>query len=152
MPSLAVAIGLSSGPACVGNIGSRQRYSYSAIGDTVNVTARIEASCRHIGYDVVISKETCDGAGDMATLPAGRIRLKGKLERAALHILVGDKMVARSPSFRRLQSLHEGLLKQVLEQGRIVPEDLEACKAVARDVEVGLVEFYDRLPHRLSDY
>jgi adenylate cyclase len=151
MPPLAVAIGLSSGPACVGNIGSRQRYSYSAIGDTVNVAARIEASCRHVGYDVVISQETCDGV-DMATLPAGRIQLKGKTERAALHILVGDEAVAQSPSFRALQSLHDGLLRQILEQGRIVPEDLDVCKAAARDIDVGLLAFYDRLPQRLSDY
>ncbi len=152
MPLLAVAIGLSSGPACVGNIGSRQRHSYSAIGDTVNVAARIEASCRHVAYDVVISDETREGVAGMATLPAGRIGLKGKSDRQALHILVGDQSVEQSPAFVRLRSLHEDLMRQISSTGRVVPEDLDRCKGVAIEIGYGLVEFYDRLPERPGDF
>lgn len=152
LPELAVAIGLCSGSACVGNIGSRQRHSYSAIGDTVNVAARIESSARYLGYDVAISEETREGIKDMASLPAGRIDLKGKSDRVALHILVGDEVVAASPAFLKLQSLHERLLDQISRHGRALPTDVDLCKVAAQDVEIGLVGFYDRLAERIKDF
>ena len=105
---LAVAVGLCSGPACIGNIGSPQRFSYSAIGDTVNVAARIEASCRHVSYDLVISDETRAGCGGMASLAAGEIVLKGKSERLPLHILIGDETVAATAAFAELRARHGG--------------------------------------------
>lgn len=151
-PALAVAVGLASGPACVGNIGSRQRYSYSAIGDTVNVAARIEASCRHVAYDVVISDDTRAGAVGMATLAAGKIRLKGKQDRAALHILVGGRTVAESPAFARLRSLHDDLLDKMARSGRVTPEDLDACTRAAAEVEPGLAGFYARVADRPGDF
>ena len=150
-PPLAVAIGLSSGPACVGNIGSRHRHSYSAIGDTVNVAARIESSCRRIGYDVVISDDTRAGVRDMATLYAGHLELKGKSDRIALHILIGDELAAGSMAFSKLRSCHEKLLAEAAEDGRISPHSIERCKAEAIGLDQGLMGFYDKLPDRLED-
>ncbi len=148
---LAVAIGLSSGPACVGNIGSLQRHSYSAIGDTVNVAARIETSCRRIGYDVVISDDTCAGVSDMATLYAGHVALKGKSDRTALHILIGNELIAKSMAFSKLRSCHEKLLAEIAEDGRISARSIERCKAEALGLDAGLMGFYDKLSDRLED-
>ncbi len=152
LPALAVAVGLSCGPACVGNIGSRQRFSYSAIGDTVNIAARIEASCRYLAYDIVISDETRQGVDGMATLPAGTVGLKGKSGRVPVHILVGDSAVAVSAAFARLRSLHEDLVRQIQERRTIGPDDIERCAAAATEVEPGLAEFYRRVPDRLGDF
>ena len=152
LPLLSVGIGLCSGPACVGNIGSRQRYSYSAIGDTVNVAARMEASCRYLGYDVVISEDTHSGVRGMAALPAGKIGLKGKSERVAMHVLVGDDGVAESPAFATLQALHDELMAQVSAGQSFDPDLFERCRAEAIKVESGLRKFYDKLPERLLDF
>lgn len=149
---LAVAVGLCSGPACVGNIGSLQRFSYSAIGDTVNVAARIEASCRHLSYDLVISDETRAGFGDMASLAAGQIALKGKSERLPLHILVGDESVAATAAFSELRSSHEALLAEMSSLGQISAGCLERCKAAAIGVEVGLAGFYEHISTRIADF
>lgn len=149
---LAVAVGLCSGPACVGNIGSLQRFSYSAIGDTVNVAARIEASCRHLSYDLVISNETDAGAEGMATLPAGEIALKGKSARLPLHILVGDETVAATPAFLDLRSCHQELLAEISADGRSLADCLERCRIAADRVEIGLAGFYDRISSRLADF
>lgn len=152
LPLLSVGIGLCSGPACVGNIGSRQRYSYSAIGDTVNVAARMEASCRYLGYDVVISEDTHSGFRGMAALPAGKIGLKGKSERVAMHVLVGDEGVAESPAFAALQALHDELMAQVSAEQSFDPDLFDRCRAEAIKVEPGLQKFYDKLPERLLDF
>lgn len=152
LPRLAVGVGLCSGPACVGNIGSRQRYSYSAIGDTVNVAARMEASCRYLGYDVVISEDTHSGIRGMAALPAGKIGLKGKTERVPMHVLVGDSSVAESPGFAELQALHQALMEEIAATKKYGDDSFERCRAAAVRVEPGLQKFYDKLSERLLDF
>ncbi len=152
LPLLAVGVGLCSGPACVGNIGSRQRYSYSAIGDTVNVAARMEASCRYLGYDVVISEDTHSGLGGMASLPAGKIGLKGKTERVPMHVLVGDSSVAASPGFAELQALHQQLMEEIAQTKKYGDDIFDRCRSAAVRVEPGLQKFYDKLSERLLDF
>jgi class 3 adenylate cyclase len=57
-----LAIGIHSGEAVVGNIGSKKRMDYTAIGDVVNVAARLEAIARP--QQILISRATRDAAGD----------------------------------------------------------------------------------------
>ncbi len=62
--SLRVRIGLNSGEALVGNIGSEQRLNYTAIGDVVNVASRLEGANKDYGSLILIGPETRRQAGD----------------------------------------------------------------------------------------
>ena len=77
---LHVGIGIHYGPAVVGNMGSERRMDYTAIGDTVNTSARLEANAP--GDTVYISRSVADALGGRArTEPlAEPLRLKGKAE------------------------------------------------------------------------
>ena len=55
---IAIGIGINSGPAVVGNMGSDSRFDYTAIGSDVNLAARCESSCKTVGQDLVIGKST----------------------------------------------------------------------------------------------
>jgi adenylate cyclase len=55
---IAIGIGINSGPAVVGNMGSDSRFDYTAIGSDVNLAARCESSCKAVGQDLVIGKST----------------------------------------------------------------------------------------------
>ena len=73
-------MGVHFGPAVVGNIGAPQRMDYTAIGDTVNTAARLEANAP--GWTVLISRAVADALGSRArtTSLGGSVRLKGKAE------------------------------------------------------------------------
>ncbi len=76
---LALRVGVHSGPAVVGNMGSRVRFEYTALGDTVDLAARLEAANRLYGTQVLLSGAT---VGQLKRLIAlrrvDRVRVGGK--------------------------------------------------------------------------
>lgn len=78
--TVSFGVGVNYGPAVVGNIGAPKRMDYTAIGDTVNTAARLEANAP--GGTVYISRVVADALGDRAktTSLGGAIKLKGKAE------------------------------------------------------------------------
>ncbi len=78
--TVSFGVGVHAGPAVVGNIGAPQRMDYTAIGDTVNTSARLEANAP--GGKVLISRAVADALGNRAetTSLGGSIKLKGKAE------------------------------------------------------------------------
>ncbi len=76
---LSFGIGIHSGKAIVGNIGSSYRMDYTAIGDTVNTAARLESKARP--HQILLSETAAERVQGLVSLAmAGRIELKGKAE------------------------------------------------------------------------
>ena len=75
-----MGVGVHFGPAIVGNMGAERHMDYTAIGDTVNTAARLEANAP--GGTVSISRAVADALGDRIeyTSLGGTIKLKGKAE------------------------------------------------------------------------
>ena len=81
-------IGVSTGPAIVGNVGSDALRSYTAIGDTVNVAARLEAAAPVGG--IWISDATRQAVGSRyRTEPRNEVYVKGRTDPVTAHLLIG---------------------------------------------------------------
>src|SRR6185369_17506742 len=63
-PGLAMRVGLHSGPAIVGNMGSSLRFDYTALGDTVNLASRLEGANKYYGTPILLSAATAAALGD----------------------------------------------------------------------------------------
>ncbi len=79
--------GVNTGPAVIGNVGSREQRSFTAIGDTTNLASRLQSVAEP--GQVVIGAPTREALGDAATVePLGKLDLKGKREPVEAFLLV----------------------------------------------------------------
>ena len=85
-------IGLNTGPAVVGNMGSSDRFDYTAIGDTINLASRLEGTNKFYDTRVMASEITVKGIDDSIIVrPIDRVRVKGKKEAILLYEIMGQK-------------------------------------------------------------
>ena len=74
---IAIGVGVNTGKAVIGNMGSNTRFDYSAIGDAVNIAARLESGTKEAGVDILIGEETAKSCSfELKSLKA--IKVKGK--------------------------------------------------------------------------
>lgn len=97
---LRVRIGINSGPAIVGNIGSRTRFNYTMMGDSVNLAARLESDAKQLGARIVcseITRDECERASPGLILfrPLSFSFVKGKLRPTRLFEPVAFESRAR---------------------------------------------------------
>ncbi len=109
LPSIAIGIGLSSGPMTIGNMGSDDHFSYTALGDRVNLGARLEGQTKDYGVDIIISDACCELVKDeMMVRELGSIRVKGKFEPVRIFELVGER-AQRQDRLPFIEAFHAGL-------------------------------------------
>jgi adenylate cyclase len=144
-----IGIGLHTGTACVGNMGSQRRFNYSVMGDVVNTTSRIESITKLVGIDIVISEDTARAVPGFAILETGSLALKGKSAPVKLYGLVGDEQTAVSAEFIELSRRHAEMLKAIAD-GR----PAEAAHVLAHCRALGgklLTTFYDRFEQQIAE-
>ena len=83
---VSIGIGLNTGEAVIGNLGSSTRFDYTAIGSAVNIAARCESSCKAVGVDLIIAEPTAIASGmDLKVLKP--IEAKGITEPLKIYTL-----------------------------------------------------------------
>jgi adenylate cyclase len=77
LPEIAIGIGVNTGDAVIGNMGSEQRFDYTAIGDAVNTGARLESATKQEGVDLLVGETTANRCKYDLHL-VSEIKVKGK--------------------------------------------------------------------------
>ena len=146
---LDAGIGLNTGEASVGNMGSEQRLAYSAMGDTVNVASRLEGLSRAYHLDIVMGEETARFVQDFALLELDEVRVKGRDAPLRIFTVLGDENTAVTHLFQTLAAHHGAMLASYRQRDWEAARDaLNAC----RPIGPSLAGLYDVYEQRIAQY
>jgi class 3 adenylate cyclase len=91
LPPLQVGVGINTGPMVVGNLGSSRRFTYTALGDHVNLGSRVEQLNKIYGTHVLITENTFEQLdGGFNTRPIDLVRVKGKQTAVQVYELISS--------------------------------------------------------------
>ena len=107
---IAVTLGINTGSCVVGNMGSELRFDYSALGDAVNLSARIQSFAGNYGFPLVIGEDTVTRVADaFAFLELDFLAVKGRKAPTRLYALMGHAHARTTPEFMNLQAVLRAL-------------------------------------------
>ncbi len=119
LPRIEIGLGINTGEAVVGNMGADVRFDYTAIGDSVNLAARLEGQTKNYGVGIIISKSTLDeiepeiinnpdNSGSFFVRELDFIQVKGKTEPILIYQLIHENS-DRERAMKLINKFNDGL-------------------------------------------
>ncbi len=146
---LNAGIGINTGLCAVGNMGSKQRFAYSALGDAVNLSARLEGQTKVYGVNILVGQSVYEQVNDLAILELDLIKVVGRSKTTRIYWLVGDEQVASSENFKEWKRLHNKTLS--LYREKKFDEALISIKKCMKIADKRAIYFYDMYKNRIND-
>jgi class 3 adenylate cyclase len=92
-----IGVGIASGRVVAGYTGTHNRATYTCVGDTVNVAARLEAHTKELGRPILIDENTRQGIADEIEVEAqGELLMKGKTQPTKVFAVLVEAVVAET--------------------------------------------------------
>lgn len=146
---LQAGIGINTGQSAVGNMGSKQRFAYSTLGDPVNLASRLESQTKNYGVDILIGEGTLQAVKDFATLEMDLIQVKGKSIPVRIYALCGDADTAAQPGFQKQKQAHEDMIKAYQEGDfKAALDHIKTCRKLD---QLSLTKAYDLYEKRCKE-
>lgn len=151
--SLAIGIGINSGPCCVGNLGSEYRFDYSVLGNDVNIASRLEGQSKAYSLTALVGENARALAPQFAMLELDQIIVKGKTAPVTVWGLLGDESMRASPDYMTLAETHSQMLSSYRAQ------DWDAAARLCHSLgtseiatRLELADFYQLYAERIASY
>jgi adenylate cyclase len=107
---LFMRVGLNSGPAVVGNMGSHSRFDYTAMGDTINMASRLEGACKQYSVPILVGEGTFRMAQEsILAREVDLIRVVGKSKPERVYQILEEKSRASQEWEESVAVFHQAL-------------------------------------------
>jgi adenylate cyclase len=135
---IAIGVGVNTDDCCVGNMGSDQRFDYSALGDGVNLGSRLEGQSKTYGVDIIIGETTeAQVREEFAIIELDLLQVKGKTEPVRIFALLGDEEVKKTSVFREIKKQVDSLLATYrAQEWEKAKEQAEALKKLDKSLQI----------------
>lgn len=144
-------IGVNTGPCAVGNMGSKQRFAYSVLGDACNLASRLEGQTKTYGVNILVGESTARNVPDFALLEMDYIQVKGKTEPVRIFTALGDETMATSMDFRQWHATHDAFLSSY-RAGKFdeALAHINTCRTMDKDDRLG--DYYMVMELRIQEF
>ena len=133
-PEMQMRIGLDTGPAVVGNMGSKSRMDYTMMGNTVNTAARLEGVNKVYGIYTLVGENTYEAAGDdIVSREIDAVNVVGKQEPVKVYQLLGYPADIDDRQREMVDYYHKGLYAYRSQDWDSAMESFHAALAVSPD-------------------
>ena len=149
-PLVGCGLGINTGQTLIGNIGSKDRFGYDVLGDSVSLTARLEGQTKNYGVLIIISEFTQARVGNAYfTLPLDCIAVKGKSIGVNIFTVFYNPDVTVAADWAMAKDMHEGMLTYYKQQKW--DEAIELCKELTGRFDGKMDEYYALWQERIAD-
>ena len=149
-PRVGMGLGINTGPTLIGNIGSKDRFGYDVLGDSVSLTARLESQTKNYGQLIIISESTEKRVNDQFfTIPLDCIAVKGKTVGVNIFTAhyMPDETVAEA--WNSAREHHELMLQYYREQNW--DKAITLCEELQGEFDGNMDHYYEKWIDRIAD-
>ena len=149
-PKVGCGLGINTGPTLIGNIGSKDRFGYDVLGDSVSLTARLEGQTKNYGQLIIISEFTEKRVNDVYfTLPLDCIAVKGKNIGVNIFTVFYMPDTTVAADWISAREHHELMLQYYREQNW--DKAIAMCQELTGEFDGNMDHYYELWIERIAD-
>ena len=149
-PRVGMGLGINTGPTLIGNIGSKDRFGYDVLGDSVSLTARLEGQTKNYGQLIIISEFTEKRVSDQFfTIPLDCIAVKGKTVGVNIFTVFYMPDATVAADWISAREHHELMLQYYREQNW--DKAIELCNELTGEFDGNMDHYYEKWIERIAE-